>query len=130
MKDKGKKSSAWALSVVISLFIGMGAVMKLVGLPQIEEIYLKIGMLQYLKILGCTELLLVALFLWSRSMKIGFLLLTGYFGGAMAVEISHGTLFILPGTILTLVWIAAYLRDASIFHSAKNEVIEPITAVQ
>lgn len=130
MKDKGKKMSAWTLSVLISLIIGMGAVMKLVGLPQIEEIYLKLGMLQYLKILGCTELLLVALFLWSRSMKIGFLLLTGYFGGAMAVEISHGMLFILPGTILTLVWIAAYLRDGSIFHSAKNEVLEPIIAVK
>jgi hypothetical protein len=48
-------------------------------------------------------------------MKLGFLLLTAYFCGAMAVELSHGNIFIFPAIILTLIWIAAFLRDPSIF---------------
>ena len=122
MKTKTKLTLTRTLSAVVALIIGMGATLKLAGLPQLVEIYSKIGMLQYLKILGIAELLFVALFLWHRSMKIGFLLLTAYFGGAMAVELSHGTIFLVPGAILTTVWVAAYVRDASIFRSIQSRL--------
>jgi hypothetical protein len=117
MKSKAKIVLTRALLGMVTLIIVAGAIMKLIGLPQLVEIYSKIGLLQYLKILGIVELVFVALFLWRPTMKIGFLLLTGYFGGAMAVELSHGTFFIAPGTILSLVWMAAYLRDVSLFSS-------------
>jgi len=47
-------------------------------------------------------------------MRLGFLLLTAWFGGAIAVELSHGNAFIFPAVILTILWIAAFLRDRSI----------------
>ena len=122
MKNKSKIILTWTLSVLIALIIGTGATMKLAGLPQLEDTFSKIGLLQYMGILGVAELSFVALFLLRRSMKIGFLLLTGYFGGAMAVEMSHGTIFIIPGAILTLIWVTAYLRDASIFKSVEQQV--------
>ena len=81
----------------------------------------KSGLLRYLQILGMTELLFVVLFLWPRSMQIGFLLLTGYFGGAMAVEMANGNFFLIPGIILAIVWIAAYLRDASLFSRVQKQ---------
>ena len=121
MKSKAKQNLKWAPSVLIALVITMGAVMKLAAAPQLVEIYSKIGLLQYLQILGMTELILVGLFLWPRSMKIGFLLLTGYFGGAMAVEMANGNFFLFPGIILAIVWIAAYLRDASLFRMAQKQ---------
>lgn len=121
MKSKTKQKLKWAPSVLIAFIIAAGSVMKLAAMPQLVALYAKIGFLPYLQILGITELVLVTLFLRPRSMKIGFLLLTGYFGGAMAVEMSNGTPFIFPGTILTLVWIAAYLRDASLFSNTKNQ---------
>jgi len=62
---------------------------------------------------------LAALFLYPRTIRIGFLLLTAYFGGAIAVEITHGT-FIVPAIILTLIWIAAYLRKPDIFKGIKS----------
>ncbi len=123
MKSKTKQKLRWAPTLLIALIIGMGAVMKLAAMPQLVELYSKIGLAQYLQILGMTELLFVALFLWPRSMKIGFLLLTGYFGGAMAVEMSNGTPFIFPGSILVLVWIAAYLRDNSLFRNTQTKKI-------
>jgi hypothetical protein len=48
-------------------------------------------------------------------MKICFLLLTVYYGGAIAVELSHENIFIFPALILTVIWIAGFIRDASIF---------------
>ena len=121
MKSKTKQNLKWAPSVLIALVIAMGAVMKLMAAPQLVDIYSKIGLLRYIQILGITELVFVALFLWPRSMRIGFLLLTGYFGGAMAVEMANGNFFLFPGVILAIVWIAAYLRDASLFKMTQKQ---------
>ena len=95
--------------------------MKLAAAPSLVGIYSKIGLLSWLQALGAIELIFLTLFLLPRTMKLGFLLLTGYFGGAMAVELSHGSVFIAPGIILSVTWIAAYLRDASIFKSAGKQ---------
>lgn len=121
MKSKTKQNWKWAPSVIIASVIAIGAIMKLAAAPQLVDLYSKIGLLQYLQILGMTELLFVGIFLWPRSMKIGFLLLTGYFGGAMAVEMANGNFFLFPGIILAIVWIAAYLRDASLFSRVQKQ---------
>jgi len=47
-------------------------------------------------------------------MKIGFLLLSCYFAGALATELSHGTP-LNAITPLVLVWLAAFLRDPQSF---------------
>jgi hypothetical protein len=114
MKIK-KEKLKWIPSILAALVISMGATMKLAAAPQLTEIYARIGLLPYMKLLGLSELLLTGLFLYPRSMKIGLLLLTGYFGGAMAVELSHGSIFILPAAILSVVWIGAYLRNPALF---------------
>ena len=115
MKKRTKQILKWTPSVFAGIIITLGAFMKLAVAAPLVEIYSKIGLLPYLRILGIAELLFVALFLWPRTMKMGFFLLTGYFGGAMAVEWSHGNFFVVPGTILSIIWIAAYLRDAALF---------------
>jgi hypothetical protein len=120
MKSKTKMILTWIPSVVISVAIIMGAVMKLAFNPQLVEIYSRIGLLEYMPVLGIAEILFVVLFLLKRSMKIGFCLLTGYFGGAMAVEMSHGAIFIIPAVILSIVWISAYLRDHSLFKMTRT----------
>lgn len=115
MKKSMKIILRWIPSALIALAITASAIMKLAATTQMVEIYSGIGMLQYLPALGIAELLFTLLFLWPRSMKLGFCLLTGYFGGAMAVELSHGTIFIIPGLILVFIWVAAYLRDNTLF---------------
>jgi hypothetical protein len=124
MKSK-TKNLKWIPSFLVALVIIMGACMKLTSASQLVEIYSKIGLSPYLKTLGVTELLFTGIFLYPRTMRIGLLLLTGYFGGAMAVELSHGTVFIFPAAILALAWISAYLRDRSLFlgeHKTEREI--------
>ena len=126
MKSKTKITLSRALTALVTVVIGAGAVLKLIGLESLVTLYSRIGLLPYLEVLGVVELLFVAMFLWRPTQKIGLLLLTGYFGGAMAVELSHGTVFIAPGMILTLVWVTGYLRNASSFIETSAEVRKPI----
>jgi hypothetical protein len=121
MKKEKNMILRWIPSQFIALIIAMGAIMKLASAQQLVTIYSKIGLVPYMTILGIAELLFVALFLWSRTLKMGFYLLTAYFGGAMAVEFSHGTVFIMPAAILAIVWISSYLREPSIFRFAQKQ---------
>src|SRR6187549_3439261 len=123
MKSKTRKFLKWIPSILAALIIVSGSAMKLTAQPQLVEVFSRSGMLPYMKGLGLTELLFVSLFLWPRSLRIGFFLLTAYFGGAMAVELSQHIFFIMPAVILTLVWLAAWLRDNSLFgvaHKMQN----------
>jgi hypothetical protein len=121
MKSKTAKFLTWMPSILVTLIIVSGSVMKLTAQPQVVEVFSRSGMLTYMKGLGIAELLFVSLFLWSRSLKIGFFLLTGYFGGAMAVELSQHIFFIMPAVILALVWVAAWLRDGSLFSTVQKQ---------
>jgi hypothetical protein len=68
------------------------------------------------------EIVFAALFVFPKTMKIGFLLLTCYFAGAIATELSHNMpLNAVP--VLTLIWIAAFLRDSSIFLPTREEQV-------
>ena len=113
------KITTRVITGLAALLITAGAVMKLIALPELVAIFSRIGLLPYLSILGLTELFFLALFLAPRTMRPGFLLLTAYYGGAMAVEFSHGQFFLFPMLILCLIWIAAYLRQPGIFLNQK-----------
>ena len=126
MKIK-KEKLKWIPSILVALVISMGATMKLAAAPQLVEIYSRIGLLPYMRLLGTSELLLTGLFLYPRSMKIGLLLITGYFGGAMAVELSHGSIFIFPAAILSVVWIGAYMRNPALFVSEQKTITNSLT---
>ena len=121
MKSKTRKFLKWIPSILVALIIVSGSVMKLTAQPQLVEVFSRSGMLPYMRALGIAELLFVSLFLWRRSLRIGFFLLTGYFGGAMAVELSQHVFFIMPAMILALVWLAAWLRDSSLFRSSQKQ---------
>ena len=95
--------------------IVMSASFKLCGSQQLIGHYTQLHLLQYMNVLGIMELTFIALFLYPQTMKIGFLLITAYFGGAIATELSNGNSIIFPTAILTLVWIAAWLRKPSLF---------------
>ena len=98
----------WPLPVLVKLITGIGVVLKLVSMPQPVEIYSKIGLLGK----------------YDDRTSVP----TGYFGGAMVVEMFHDTLFLVSGVILTLLWVAAYLGDSSIFKFDQKSVSESMTS--
>jgi hypothetical protein len=115
MTPKTKNILKWIPSGLAGCMITMSALLKLSSSPELIEHYAQLNMLHYINMLGVMELLFIALYLYPKTMKIGFLLITAYFGGAIATEISHGNSFIFPMIILTLVWVAAWLRNPALF---------------
>lgn len=120
MKSTTSKILKWTPSILVTLIIGAGSFMKLTAQPQLVEVFTKTGLLPYMKLLGVAELVFGSLFLWSRTLRIGLFLLTGYFGGAMAIELSQHVFFIMPAVILAFVWLTAWLRDNSLFSISQN----------
>ena len=64
---------------------------------------------------GVMELAFAALFVVPATMKLGFVLASCYFAGAIATELSHDTLKANPFIPIVLLWIGAFVRDRSIF---------------
>ena len=111
---KIRKIVTITVTILAVLMVVFSGVMKFIGGEEITLTMEKLGVQPYVLILGSMEIIFALLFLFRPTMKIGFILLTCYFSGALATELSHGTPFnaVLP---LALVWISAYLRDKTIF---------------
>jgi uncharacterized membrane protein YphA (DoxX/SURF4 family) len=122
MKSKTRSTIAWILAGLAGLLILTSGIMKLSGAPMIVEGMTKLGVGQYVPLLGTMEIVFTALFLFPKTSKIGFLLVTCYFAGALATDLSHGNPILTPILILVLVWVAAFLRKPEIFIDQKELV--------
>lgn len=111
---KTRKIITIAVTAVAAGLAILSGIMKLSGGEEITTGMSKVGVGEYITLLGLMEIGFAALFIYPKTMKIGFLLLTCYFSGAIATELSHGTPFnaVMP---LTVIWIAAFLREPAIF---------------
>ena len=103
--------ATWIPALVIA-FLG---VLKLVGNPRVAEELSQLGVGRYLRLLGVMEIAFAALFVVPGTMKLGFILTSCYFAGAIATELSHGKLKANPFVPIVLLWIGAFIRDRSIF---------------
>jgi|SRR5215471_9753748 len=98
-----------------ALLIALSGVMKLLGNRQIVETMTTLGVGRYVRWLGVMEVAFAALFVIPATFKLGFLLASCYFGGAIATELSHEALKVNPFIPIVLLWIGAFIRDRSIF---------------
>lgn len=106
---------AGLVTAVPALMIAASGIMKLLGSPEVKATLETVGAADLRVPLGLMELLFAALFVYPRTLKLGLLLLTSYFAGAIATDLTHAHT---PGPailILTLVWIAAFIRDRTAF---------------
>jgi len=97
-----------------ALGIAFLGVLKLLGNSRVVEEMSKLGVGRYLRLLGVMEIAFAALFVVPATMKLGFILASCYFAGAIATELSHDTLKVSPFIPIALLWIGAFIRDRSI----------------
>lgn len=110
--------------VITVLAVGMVAlsgIMKLSGSADLVKTLQAVGVGEYRIFLGMAEIVFAALFAYPKTMKLGFILLIGYFGGALATELSHHVA-LNALTPLVLVSLAALLRD--------QYIVLPTSAIQ
>ncbi len=84
----------WTCAILVAAFNLFAAVMKFVpqapdspGAAMMKQLGLTIGMEH---VLGVLELVIVVLFLIPRTSTVGFVLMVGYMGGALATNLTHG----------------------------------------
>ncbi|CAG5067728.1 hypothetical protein DYBT9623_00450 [Dyadobacter sp. CECT 9623] len=111
---KAKKIITIVVTALASAMVVFSGVMKLMGSDEVVATMSKMGVADHTVTLGLMEIGFTALFLYPKTMKMGFILLTCYFAGALATELSHASP-LNAITPLALVWIAAFLRDKYIF---------------
>lgn len=102
------------ITLLASGLVLLSGLSKLIRLSQVLDTLRAMGVAPYVFELGIMEISFTLLYLYPKTMKLGFLLLTGYFAGALATELSHhaAPVALLP---LALIWTSAFLRDRSIF---------------
>ena len=107
------------LSGAVIGFMLLDGLMKLPPFPVVTEAMGQLGFFatpELARGLGLLGLLCTALYAWPRTAVLGAILLTGYFGGAMATHLRAGsplfTHVLFPTYVAAFVWGGLLLRDA------------------
>ena len=104
-----------ALSTLSVLALAGSASMKLTQQPQLLQGLGKLGFSASAVFgIGVLELALTVFYAIPRTRVFGAVLLTGYFGGAVASHVRVGEPFVLPVLIAALAWLGLFLRDPKV----------------
>ena len=114
------KKSLWAgriLTGLVAAFLGFDAVIHIMKPAPVVEAFAKLGFpIRYAVPLGIIELVCIFLYVIPATSILGAIFLTGYLGGAIAVQLPTGnSLFgevLFPIYIAVFLWGGIYLRDA------------------
>ena len=98
-----------------ALLIALSGAMKVTSNPKVLETMTPLGVGRYVPLLGVMELVFATLWVIPATSKLGFLLASCYFAGAIATELSHDALKVNPFIPIVLLWIGAFIRDRSVF---------------
>jgi hypothetical protein len=117
---RASSSRRWTgriLTAIPVLFLLFDSVIKFTEISAVTESMAQLGYpIDSAVLIGTLELVCIAIYLIPRTSILGAVLLTGYFGGAIASHLRVGNpLFshvLFPTYIAALIWIGLYLRDA------------------
>lgn len=99
------------------LLLGAG-VAKLAHVPKVVSELTAHGFGgERLVVIGALEVACALLFITRFTRSMGFLLVSAYLGGAIATHVGHGTPWIPPAVMLSLLWVGVYLRHPVILWS-------------
>jgi len=105
--------------LLIAAILMISGILKIAGIHPMLDHFITMGLsVTLVKVFGAAEVIFSLLFIYPRTSKMGLLLLTGYFGGAIAAEIPFHQVMA-PMMPLALVWIAAFVREPSNFLPVK-----------
>ena len=108
--SKGNRIAAWVLSGLVTALLVMSAMAKFFA-PEMAANFAKWNLGDWRVIIAIGEIVSALLFLVPLTHRVGLLLLSSYFGGAIMIHMSHGEPFTAPAAILVFVWVTALVRD-------------------
>ncbi len=127
MKSRASFIFAWVCTILVAafnIFAGIMKFMPVVPGSDADVMVRKLGISSTLDhTLGVLELCIVALYLFPRTSTVGFVLLIGYLGGALATNLTHGftNMDALPIYIsFVLMTISAYIRNPELLQRVRG----------
>jgi uncharacterized membrane protein YphA (DoxX/SURF4 family) len=116
MQTRTRKIVNTIAAIIPAAMVIMSGIMKFNPPADMLAGFQKMGLLPHLPMLGIMEIGFSLLFLYRPTLRLGFMLLSCYFAGALATELSYGLPFnaLLP---MGLVWIGTFIRDKGLFLS-------------
>jgi hypothetical protein len=107
------------------LHLLIGGMMIVVGFPKLfgmapPEHVAEMGLTESIRIVGAGEIVTGALLLIPRTLSLGILLASSFWGGAICVHMTHGQSYVLQSMILLATWIGAYLRYPAVLGSFRE----------
>ena len=108
-----KKNWPTIVCSIVVLFTVFG---KLTFQPEVVEPMKAMGLDEnHIYILAIIEIVALILYVVPKTLKIGFLLLTAYYGGAIAFNLTS-PMDMIPAIVFTvIIWILTYIRKPSLF---------------
>lgn len=131
MTEKTKKIVGWVLSGLFAAFLAFGAFGKLTGNEMPMTMLGHFGFTESeITMIGVGELISAILFLIPKTSSLGTLLLSAFFGGAIASHMAAGAAdsealagiqdYTFPAVFLVITWAIAIFRNPQTLSSFKN----------
>jgi hypothetical protein len=128
MKTRIGSIIGWICAILVAFLTISSAIAEFIPVtdPATLAFIQKLGVGDITIQLGIAKLILAALYLIPRTSTVGFVLMVGYYGGALATNITHG--FAVPDyapILLAFVFmtIGAYFRNPELLTRLKGEKI-------
>ncbi len=116
--SKGAFWTGWVLTGLIVLFLLFDAIGKFTKPVQVTDAFVKLGIpISQSVTIGALLLLCTILYAIPRTAVLGAVLLTGYLGGAVAIQMRvNNPVFetIFPVLFAAIAWLGIYLRRSKL----------------
>jgi len=113
-----RKNIGWALTVLLALPLLGSAGGKLMGSEEVVTMLSSHNLKSWVTIIGIGELASLILFIIPKTMRLGALLLSAYFGGAIMFHMAHPDpaqqAFVGPAAFLIFIWAIAWIRGLNL----------------
>lgn len=100
----------------LMLFAGFGKVSGKAP-AEIVEGLAKMGLSSKIGLIGAGEIVAALLMLIPRTMPLGTLAVSGFWGGVICIHMAHAHPYAPWAAALAMTWVGAFLRDPRIFSS-------------
>lgn len=119
------RNLGWLVTAWLTFVLAVGAAGKMNGSDQVMPMLESNNLGEWAFIIGLGEMISLILFLIPKTMKLGTLLLSAYFGGAIMFHMAHpdpAQQSFLAGSIyLLVVWAASWLRGFDILSFGRGQ---------
>lgn len=128
MSSRVSSVAGWmctGLVAALTIFSGVMEFIMPMDNPEVAAYVAKLGLTGLEYYLGTAKLVIALLYIYPRTATVGFVLMIGYYGGALATNITHGVPVAEYAPILVvfvLMTLDAYLRKPELLARVKGNM--------